>query len=238
MKANERENGLYESGKRCAIDIEESYMMSLLVPPSEGKNKLLDLGCGSGEITRALGDKGYSVRGVDFSSSAIDIAKKAGIDCQIADLDEGIPESDGEFDVVWAGDVVEHVFDPIGVLKEVARVLKQGGIFYATIPYDLNWKTRIRTAIGKSYQENVYKSYGQFKHHTFFSEDLMRYMYGEAGLAIRDILYVAINPINNKKLITGNRLLRLVSTLMIVVAEPSLKNKMDLENVEKKENAA
>ena len=37
------------------------------------------------------------------------------------------------------------VFDPIGVLTEVDRVMKKNSEFYATIPHDLHWKTRVKT---------------------------------------------------------------------------------------------
>lgn len=220
MKANDRENGLYDKGKRCAIAQEEEHMMGLLAANSKGVGHVLDLGCGSGEISASLKSLGYNVKGLDFSSSAIAIAKQSGLDCQVADLDEGIPFGDQQFDVVWAGDVIEHVFDPISVLSEAKRVLGHSGVLLATIPYDLSWKTRIRTLLGKSYQEGVYRSFGQFKHHSFFSESLMRYMYERAELEIERVDYLLINPFTGKRSISNKKYLRIFSNLMIVVASP------------------
>ena len=148
MKADQRENMLYSEGKRCAIAREEQFMLDMVGPASKGRNKLLDIGCGSGEISFALQDLGYDPYGVDFSTKAIEIATDAGLKCEQVDVDQGLPMADSSYDVVWAGDVIEHVFDPIGVLDEIGRVMKEDGVFYATIPHDLHWKTRIKTLIG------------------------------------------------------------------------------------------
>ena len=218
MQADERENMLYEDGKRCAIHDEELYMMNLLGKPKKNKDKLLDIGCGSGEISLALKERGFDPFGVDFSATAIKIATNAGLSCMHADLDKGIPLENERFDIVWAGDVMEHVFDPIGVFSDIHRVLKDEGEFYATIPYDLHWKTRIKILIGRSFQEGVYRKFNQFKHHSFFSEGLMRYMYDKSGLKITDISYVIINPFTGNKSITTYSIFRIFSQLMIVKA--------------------
>ena len=229
MLASEREDMLYREGKRCAIADEETNMMAMLGETSEQKS-LLDLGCGTGEISVALQEMGYKTKGLDFSSEAIKIGKSNGLDCDLADLDQGIPEEDSSYDVVWAGDVIEHVFDPILVLSEASRVLKSDGKFYATIPYDINYKARLKTAFGVSYQESVYRQFKQFKHHTFFSERLMRYMYECAKLEITDLTYVInlttlLPSFGNdqdrlyKKKFTKSKLLRMFSYLMIVEAK-------------------
>ena len=222
MKAEDRENKLYTEGKRCAIAMEETFMMELLGKGHDGSNSLLDIGCGTGEISFALREQNFKPYGIDFSDRAIELATKAGLDCQVVDVDEGIPLKDETFDVVWAGDVVEHVFDPINMLEETNRLLKDKGRFFATIPHDLNWKTRVRVLIGQSFQDAVYRKYGQFKHHTFFSESLMKFMYQKANIKIKSIHYVVTLPIIGKTFITTNSLFRLFSYLMIVegVKEP------------------
>lgn len=218
MQAYERENKLYRDGKRCLIQDEELYMMNLLGQPHKNREKLLDIGCGTGEISLALRDRGFEPFGIDFSKTAIDIASKAGLSCKHADLDDCIPLDNKSFDVVWAGDVMEHVFDPIGVFNEIHRVMKDDGEFYATVPYNLDWKERIKLLFGRSFQDGVYRKYKQFKHHTFFTEDLMRYMYDTNSLRITEIAYLIQNPFTGKKSITSLSLFRIFAHTMIVRA--------------------
>ena len=181
MIPSERENYRYSSGSDNPIGLEEKIMFSLL--PKE-KGKLLDVGCGVGTISLELQKKGFDVHGLDFSSVGVEGAKQKGIKAEVCDLDKsGIPFEDNHFDVVWAGDIVEHLFDPIFMLKEVSRVLKPSGKLLLTTPNDLNLRRRLFIFLfGRSPQSIVYKNFGQCKHHTIFSLDLLEYMLKEAGL--------------------------------------------------------
>ena len=218
MRSKDRENKLYSEGKRVRISLEEEIISNMIVSNEKKNTKLLDIGCGSGEIAKHYSDLSYNVVGVDFSDVAIDLSKKLGIDAYEMNLDSGLSFEDNEFDFVLAGDVMEHVFDPIFVFSEIGRVLKENGSFYATIPHDLYWKNRILPLLGKSFQENVYKKYGQFKHHTFFSEKLLRFMLSKAGLRIQSIKYLFKNPLKKNKVYSHYKIFRIFSTLMIIQA--------------------
>lgn len=156
--------------------------------------------------------------GLDFSSIAIERAKGLGLDCQVADLDAGIPFDNSTFDTVWAGDVIEHLFDPVFVLKEVNRVLVPGGLLLCTIPYDLRLTTRLRILLGHSYQEITYKELGQYKHHTFFSIPLLKYMLKKSSLQLQEIKYVIKFPKLKREFISTNRALVYFAKTMAVRA--------------------
>ena len=185
MKPEERENQRYTAEDFCPISKEEEIMFGLLKQYTRGRQihqmRILELGCGSGRISRELQKQGHEVIGYDFSEEAVKKAVADGVNAKRANLDEGIPEENGLFDVVWAGDVVEHVFDPIGLLKESARVLKPGGIILITIPSDVGLVSRVKMLFGISHQEQMYYSSGFYKHHTFFTPRLIRYMLEKAG---------------------------------------------------------
>jgi SAM-dependent methyltransferase len=168
MIPREREDRLYKSGKRCEIAKEEGILFEYLDKISDRGSRVLDIGAGSGDITYKIKEKGFSVTGVDFSEEVVKLTRGLGLNCLVVDLDNGIPFDDGVFDIVWAGDIIEHLFDPIFVLKEVNRVLAPGGALLCTIQYDLKITTRLTALLGQSYQESVYRKYGQYKHHTFF----------------------------------------------------------------------
>lgn len=218
MKPEEREDNLYRNGKRCQISLEEEALFELFDNNSPAGSKVLDVGCGSGEIAHVIKEKGYLVTGVDFSRIAIELARKQGVECQVLDLDTGIPFADDMFDTVWAGDVIEHVFDPIFVLKEIKRVMVPGGQLLCTLPYDLNLGTRLRIFFGHSYQENVYREYGQYKHHTFFSIPLMKYMLNEAGFEPQDIKYLIRIPKTQIQYITKSRAMIYFANTIIIRA--------------------
>ncbi len=190
MKPEEREDQRYATEDYCPISKEEQMMFKLLDRYTQEKKvptsnlRILDIGCGSGRISKELMKKGYQVVGLDFSEEAIKKALAQGVNAKKTNLDEGIPESSEAYDIVWAGDIVEHVFDPIGLLKESQRVLKIDGAMLITIPSDVGLISRIKMLFGISYQEQMYYSSGFYKHHTFFTPRLIKFMLQKAGLHI------------------------------------------------------
>lgn len=108
----------------------------------QGKT-VLDLGCAGGFMAEAMAKRGAEVTGIDPASAAIDAARaharQEGHDIRYdTGVGEDLPYQDGVFDAVVCVDVLEHVADLDQVLREVARVLKPGGLFlYDTINRNL-----------------------------------------------------------------------------------------------------
>src|SRR5439155_3627047 len=94
--------------------------------------RVLDLGCRYGALTRAYAE-GNEVTGVDVDRDALVEAAKLGIETRWADADEPLPFADASFDVVVAGELLEHVRDPAGLVAEARRVLAPGGRFVASV---------------------------------------------------------------------------------------------------------
>lgn len=219
MKPEERENRRYSAGADNPIEIEEKIMFSLL-PESDG-GRLLDVGCGIGTISLELQKKGFEVYGIDFSSVAVDKAKEKGINAIECDVDkEGIPFADDYFDVVWAGDVAEHVFDPIFLFQEMSRVVKPTGKVLLTVPNNLNIFARTHIFLtGKSPQSAAYRRLKQCKHHTMFSFELLQYMLDEARLSPRFIGSLLKRPYSNRRYYSkSKRLGKLFGVVFIVDA--------------------
>jgi ubiquinone/menaquinone biosynthesis C-methylase UbiE len=101
--------------------------------------RVLDFGCGSGDITRALAVDCFTMTGIDLSPAMIAMARQQpgaeGIDWAVAQPGSvTLPFTDAAFDGVLASSVLEYHPDPAAQLAEIARVLKPGGVFAFTVP--------------------------------------------------------------------------------------------------------
>jgi trans-aconitate methyltransferase len=99
-----------------------------LLNPRQGE-RILDLGCGDGALTKKLAEAGASVVGVDSSADMIAAATLLGLDCRVISA-EHLP-FDGEFDAVFSNAALHWMHDQDAVLAGVARALKPGGRFVA-----------------------------------------------------------------------------------------------------------
>jgi SAM-dependent methyltransferase len=109
---------------------------------------VLDLGCRDGALTQAYAG-GNEIVGVDADREALAEAQKLGIETRWADLDDALPFADTTFDVVVAGELLEHLRDPGRVVSEVRRVLRPGGTFVGSVPNAFRLKNRLRFLRGR-----------------------------------------------------------------------------------------
>ena len=107
----------------------------MLAQVSAGE-RVLDLGCGAGDLTAQLARAGAQPTGVEVAQAAVDRARARHPDLSfaLAAIDGPLPLQDGAFDVVWASEVIEHVADTARWLSEVRRVLVPGGRLLLTTP--------------------------------------------------------------------------------------------------------
>ena len=99
-----------------------------LIPPAPRAGaELLDVGCGGGLLAPHV-PPGFRHVGVDLTETALAEAARHGIEPVHADAAD-LPFEDGRFDVVVAGEVLEHVTDLDAVVAEALRVLRPGGTF-------------------------------------------------------------------------------------------------------------
>jgi SAM-dependent methyltransferase len=84
------------------------------------------VGCAAGLLLKRARERGWHVTGVELSSAAVAHARALGLDVHEGTLDTAARPADA-YDVVYMGDVLEHVPDCRATLAEVARVLAPGG---------------------------------------------------------------------------------------------------------------
>jgi SAM-dependent methyltransferase len=87
---------------------------------------LLEIGCGAGNQLAALRQAGWDAHGVDFDPAAVATARGRGLQVDQGDVRD-LHYPDASFDAVAMAHVIEHVANPVGLLTEIARLLKPGG---------------------------------------------------------------------------------------------------------------
>jgi len=126
--------------------IPEGHQYMQWIKPSD---HVIDVGCGSGAHALLAADRAQSVIGMD---SALNLAADVTKDCpnvrlRYADLERGIPSDDALYDVALALDVIEHLENRQGLLREIHRVLVPNGILLITGPNrETAWRQRLRRA--------------------------------------------------------------------------------------------
>jgi ubiquinone/menaquinone biosynthesis C-methylase UbiE len=94
---------------------------------------VLDIGCGTGAMSRKLAPFGHVVS-ADFSPLALEFSRRRSLTSLCAADAMRLPFRDGSFDVIVALDILEHLPDDQAALCEFQRVLKPGGRVVATVP--------------------------------------------------------------------------------------------------------
>lgn len=127
----------FEDLKKSGLKVGFIDIMKL----AEKKQKILDCGCGSGSLciylSKRLNKRTY---GVDISRIGINLAEemaeKTNADCEfkVADIEIRIPYPNNFFDLVIMHELLEHLVYPDKAIGEVARVLKNGGLFILISP--------------------------------------------------------------------------------------------------------
>lgn len=99
-----------------------------------GRGRLLDVGAGRGELLRAAKERGWHAEGVETSSSFAEYAAHyAGVDIRREPLTQcGFAEE--EFDVIILAATLEHLYDPDESVREIARILRPGGVTFVDVP--------------------------------------------------------------------------------------------------------
>jgi 2-polyprenyl-3-methyl-5-hydroxy-6-metoxy-1,4-benzoquinol methylase len=147
---------------------------AFLVERVTAGERVLDLGCGDGAFAGELVAAGCEVTMADVAEQALRRARTRAPGAVAVALVEGaaLPFDEDAFDVVWAGEVLEHVADVVGLLAEVRRVLRWGGRLLATTP----WHGRIVVATDAHFDPRA-------DHLRFFSARTLRAVLADAGFS-------------------------------------------------------
>lgn len=133
---------------------------------------ILDIGCGTGW----LADHFEHYTGIDGSPDAVAAAKARGREILLGDVDAQLPFEDARFDGVVLKDLLEHVADPVAVVREARRVLRPGGLVFASSPDAQRWV------------------WDDYTHRRPFTRRGLRLLFADQGFLVRRVGYESVMP--------------------------------------------
>lgn len=113
--------------RRAGLDFSAMYL------PHLRDGRLLEVGCGSGDMLKGMADLGWQVEGIDVDPVAVEKSKSKGLKVHVGSLEDQ-QYAENYFDAITMSHLIEHVHDPLGLLKECCRILKPSGRLAVVTP--------------------------------------------------------------------------------------------------------
>lgn len=180
------------SGYRKTYSGEELEVIALRIAQRAGQARmllnydqpgsLLDVGCGEGFVLKFFEQIGWQVQGIDYSRAGVQQINPEYVDHveqgDVFELLEARVAAKDQHDLVWLGNVLEHVLDPVSLLYSLRRLVAPGGLLVVTVPND-----------GTAYHEQLYATgaipdrfwIAMPDHMSYFTADSLRRTAEETG---------------------------------------------------------
>ncbi len=147
-------NEKYRKRRECSQEFKARLIGLMERSDRTGRQRVLDIGCGTGVNSARMREMGHEVFGVDISAEAIEKYNAAGMNGIVADIEaDALPFEDGFFDAVLMSEVIEHLYSTDAVIKKMGRVLRKGGTLILSTPNSAFFLYRIIQMTGKTCTE-------------------------------------------------------------------------------------
>ena len=161
--------------------------------------KVLDVGCGGGILAESMAVAGAQAKGIDLSEKALKVADLHSLESGVQVQYEYISAEDlakkeaGQYDVVTCMEMLEHVPDPLSIIKSCATLVKPGGkVFFSTL--NRNPKSYLFAIIGAEYLLRILPK-GTHDYKKFIKPSELNEFIREAGLELNELIGLSYNPI-------------------------------------------
>jgi ubiquinone/menaquinone biosynthesis C-methylase UbiE len=158
----------------------------------QDKMKILDIGCQSGDFCAELKKLGHEPYGIEIVAEAVADAqgKHPDIPFVLANCESKIPFPDSSFDVIWAGEVIEHIGHTDLFINEINRVLKVGGHLILSTPMHNRLKSLYIVLFRFEKHFNP-----EFPHYRFYSKKSFSAVLERRGFRIVECDYIGRLPV-------------------------------------------
>jgi SAM-dependent methyltransferase len=163
--------------------IREIVGSKILWLKAEKRGSLLDVGCGNGKFLAQMRELGWEVMGLEPDPGAVSVAKAHfGLNVCQGTFKE-VRLADRHFDVVTLNHVIEHVFDPIGMMKKCYHLLKPGGELVILTPN--------ADSLGHRLFREFWQGFDLPRHLYLFSRHTLKACSDRAGLEVNRLATTA-----------------------------------------------
>lgn len=162
---------------------------------------VVDIGCGGGILAESLAQSGATTTGIDLSEKALKVADLHGLESgiqvkyELISAEELAQKAPKSFDVVTCMEMLEHVPDPLSVIKACSELVKPGGLlFFSTL--NRNPKSYLLAVLGAEYVLNLLPK-GTHDYKKFIKPSELASFLRQAGLEMIDIAGMSFNPLTD-----------------------------------------
>lgn len=152
------------------------------------KGRLIEPACGPGDFLLGAQIKGWEVRGVEMTESFVGEGRANGLDIEFSSV-ETSKYLDEEYDAIFMLAMLEHLYDPINMLKKAHKVLVPGGLAVINVPNEVTSLVNIvgniyvRSFYGKNWTMSLSPTFSPY-HVVGFSPESLSYALDETGFDI------------------------------------------------------
>jgi len=178
----------YKEHKLSKDDFRRIIAVRRILPKIPVSSIFLDVGCYDGTIGSLLRPNGVTVIGLELSKNAALIAKGKIDEVIICDVEESLPFRDNSCDLIYMGELIEHLFDPDYFLEEARRVLSLGGYLIVTTPNLASLGSRISLLLGRKpwmIEERIARDYAG--HIRYYTVDTLRKLIEEHHFVVEKV---------------------------------------------------
>ena len=187
MRENDTEEDLSQIRTTARPD---DYRRYLFLRRLIENKTLLDFGCGAGGVLQYAQNEAKKVYGVELETTMYKELNKEGIRC-FQTLEEAYSEIKGKIDVVTLFHVLEHLKDPIKILKGLKEVLSENGKIVIEVP-------NANDALLAVYENKCFSDFTYWESHLYLYDNItLKMLMDKAGLKVKFLTQIQRYPLSN-----------------------------------------